>query len=311
MKRLPIVWVYVLVIVAMIFWGMSFVWSSIVFKYYDPVTTVFVRLVISSAILLGALKLTGQWQRVRREDYKLFMISALMNPFLYFLGENYGLKYTSSTISAVIIATIPVFTPLFAWLFIHEKISKLNTIGMLFSFVGVLVMLIQPDLSFGASPKGVAFLLFAVAAAIGYSIYLKKLADRYSAFTIIAVQNLIGIFYFLPLFLIFGWDNFITVKPNFELVSALLQLSVFASSFAFVFYTMGMAQLGVSRTNMFSNFIPVFTAVFSFFILGEAFTPIKIAGMAIVIFGVYMSQLNSQSKLVQVYRFLFRPGNDK
>jgi len=255
----------------MVFWGMSFVWSTIVFRYLAPITTVFFRLIISSAILFAGLKLFGKFEKVKRAHYKMFLISALFNPFLYFLGENFGLKNSSATISAVIIATIPVFSPIAAYFFLKERLSLLNIGGLIVSFAGVLVMLVNKDLSLNAAPLGLMCLGFAVVAAIIYSMLLKRLAFHYSAFTVIANQNLIGSFLFLPLFLIFEAHKLSTVTFNASWVSSLLMLSVFASSLAFVFFAIGTREIGVSKTSIFSNLIPAITAIGSYFLLGKPF----------------------------------------
>jgi drug/metabolite transporter (DMT)-like permease len=283
--------IYPVVILSMIFWGMSFVWSSIVFKYYHPITTIFLRLIISTLLLSIFIVLTKQFERLKKEDRGLFLLSALFNPFLYFLGENFGLINSSPTISSVIIATIPVFTPIVAFFALRERLSWLNITGIFISFSGIAVMLVNPDLSLNASPAGVAFLLGAVASAVIYSVFLKKLTRKYSSLTIITYQNALGVIYFLPLFLIFDVKHFLSVSPNFELISSLLQLSVFASSLAFIFFTMTVKELGVSRTNVFSNLIPVFTAIFSAIFISENFSTTKIAGMAVVIIGVMISQV--------------------
>jgi drug/metabolite transporter (DMT)-like permease len=283
--------IYPVVILSMIFWGMSFVWSSIVFKYYHPITTIFLRLIISTLLLSIFIIITNQFERLKKEDRGLFLLSALFNPFLYFLGENFGLINSSPTISSVIIATIPVFTPIVAFFALRERLSWLNITGIFISFTGIAVMLVNPDLSLNASPAGVVYLLGAVTSAVIYSVFLKKLTRKYSSLTIITYQNALGVIYFLPLFLIFDVKHFLSVNPNFELISSLLQLSVFASSLAFIFFTMTVKELGVSRTNVFSNLIPVFTAIFSVIFISENFTATKIAGMAVVIIGVMISQI--------------------
>lgn len=276
----------------MVFWGMSFVWSKIVLQYYDPITTVLLRLIISSVIMFIGLILFNRLQRLNRKDYKLFLFSALFNPLLYFLGENYGLKHSSATLTAVIIATIPVFTPIVAYFLLKERLTKLNIFGLFISFFGVLFMLVNRDYSFNVSPVGIAWLAMAVLAAIFYSVLLKKLAAKYNPFLIIAIQNLIGTIYFLPLFFIFDFKQFIQVVPNTELITSLLLLAVFASSLAYVFFTISAREIGISKTNLFVNLIPVFTAIFAYFILKEDFEMRKIAGMIIVIGGVLLSQLN-------------------
>ncbi len=275
----------------MIFWGMSYVWTSIVFKYYHPITTIFLRLVISSSILVAYIFISGKAEKLKKEDRWLFLISGFLNPFLYFLGENYGLKYSTPTISSVIIATIPVFIAMVGYFLLKEKLSFLNITGIIVSFLGIGIMLVNPDLSLNSSLKGVFLLLGAVASAVIYIVFLKRLALKYSALTIITYQNLIGIIYFLPLFIIFDFRHFITIKPNMELVSSLLQLSFFASSLAFIFYTMAVKEIGVSRTSVFTNLIPVVTAIFSAIFISEIFTWTKITGMATVIIGVMVTQV--------------------
>jgi drug/metabolite transporter (DMT)-like permease len=289
--------IYPIIILSMIFWGMSFVWSSIVFKYYNPITTIFLRLIISTILLASFIYFTGKFEKLKKEDRGLFLLSSLFNPFLYFIGENFGLKNSSPTISAVIIATIPLFAPVVAYFALKERITRLNVTGIIVSFLGVGIMLVNPDLSLNATPVGIMFLLWAVVSAVIYSVFLKKLTVKYSSLTIITYQNALGVLYFLPLFLIFDYQHFITVKPNRELISSLLQLSIFASSLAFIFFTMTVKELGVSRTNVFSNLIPVFTAIFSAIFISEIFTGTKIAGMAVVIIGVMISQVRLQRGL--------------
>jgi drug/metabolite transporter (DMT)-like permease len=288
--------VYLILLVSMILWGLSFIWTSIVFKYYHPITTIFLRLVLSSSMLFLVIRLAGKIPRIRKEDYRLFLISSLLNPFFYFLGENFGLKYSTPSISAVVIATIPLFSAILAHFTLRERLSFYTVTGILLSLLGIATMLVNRDLSLNASPRGILFLFFAVFSAVGYSVMLKKLSMRYSPLMIIATQNLLGIFYFLPLFVIFEFNHFITVSITSELIISLLSLSLFASSAAFVLFTIGVREIGVTRANVFSNTIPAFTAVFSFFILSEPFNINKIAGIVIVIFGVFLSQFEKIRK---------------
>ena len=289
-------YVYVFALLAMIFWGVSLIWTSIVFEYYDPITTIFLRLVISSAFLFIILIFSGFIQKIRKKHFLLFLASAIFNPFFYFLGENFGLKYTSASVSAVIIATIPLFTPFAAWWMIKERLSAMNIAGIIISFLGILIMLIKPDLSFSAKPAGIAFLLFAVASAVIYSVLLKKLTRFYSPINIIAWQNLIGVFLFLPFFLILDLKGFLSVAVDTRLLSALFSLAIFASSMAYVLFAVTLKHIGVSRTNVYCNLIPVITAVGSYYILDEVFNTGKIVGIIIVISGVILTQVNKVKK---------------
>jgi drug/metabolite transporter (DMT)-like permease len=286
--------IYPLISLAVIFWGMSYVWTTIVFKYYHPISTIFIRLVISSALLVAYTWFSGKAEKIKRGDRWLLLISALFNPFLYFLFENYGLKNSTPTISAVIIATIPVFVSIVGYFMLKENLSLINIIGIIVSFLGIGIMLVNPDFSLNSSWAGILFLSGAVIMAVIYTVLLKRLAHKYSALTILTYQNIIGVVYFLPLFLFFDYKYFITVRPNFELVYSLLSLAVFASTLAFIFYIMAVRQIGVSRTSVFSNLMPVVTAIFSAIFISEIFTATKITGMAIVIVGVMVAQVKKR-----------------
>ena len=281
-------------LIAMVFWGLSFIWTSLLLKYYQPVTIILFRLIISSGFLFLILHFFRLKEKIARKDIVLIFGSALFNPFFYFLGENYGLKFSSPIISSVIIATIPVFSPVIAYLTLKEKLTMINLAGIGISFAGVLVMLITRNLTFETDIRGIICLFGAVIAALFYSVLLKKLTARYSALTLIAYQNLIGIFYFLPLFLIFELPAMNTITLNWEIISSWLLLAIFASSIAFVFFAHSVKLLGVSKSNIFSNLIPVFTALFSYFILSESITLQKIAGIVLVIGGVYLSERNKR-----------------
>ena len=282
--------VYFFALAAMLFWGLSFIWSSLLLKYYQPITIIFIRLIISAAFLFTIIRFFWIHEKVQRKDYQLIFLSALFNPFLYFLGENYGLKFSTPTISAVIIATIPVFSPLIAYVTFREKLTPINLAGIAISFTGVILMLITSNLSLAVDIRGVLFLSGAVLAALLYSVTLRTLTTKYSALTLIAYQNLIGIFLFLPLFLVFEFEAAIAVPLTGEIVTSMLLLAILASSVSFVFFAHSVKLLGISKTNIFSNLIPVFTAIFSFFLLSEDFGAQKIIGIALVIGGVYLSE---------------------
>ena len=283
--------IYLFVFLAMLFWGMSFVWTSILLKYYQPITIIFIRLILSSAFLFLIMIGMKRTERILRKDIPIILFSAVFNPFLYFLGENYGLKFSSPTITSVIIATIPVFTPLAAWFFMRERITWYNFAGILISFIGVLIILVNKQLEFVIDPIGLFFLAGAVISAIIFTVFLKKLSARYSPLTLITFQNFTGIFLFMPFFFIFEFYDFIKVTPTLSILSSFLFLSILASSLSYVFFAKAIKHLGMSKANVFSNLIPVFTAIFSFFILSEQFTLMKICGMVIVIAGVYISEV--------------------
>ncbi len=288
--------IYVLVLLAVTFWGLSYVWTKMAFEYYRPVSVMFIRLMVASLLMWGIVNVMRIGQKVERSDYKTFVLLSFFSPFCYFIGENYGVYHVSPTLAAVIIATIPVFSPLLAYVAYREKVSAINVLGFIISFFGVMVMVLDAGFRFTASPVGLFWLFFAVLSALINVLFLKKLAVKYTSFTIIRVQNLLGALFFLPLFLIMDARDFVYVKPSWDAIAALLALAVFGSTLAFMFFTSGVRAIGIARTSIFTNLIPVVTAVTSFFLLKEVIDPSKIIGMLIVIGGLLMTQLTRLRK---------------
>ncbi len=292
---------HIFAILAMLIWGMSYIWTKIVFQCYNPFTTVFLRFLISSIILILYLKFSGKMTKIDKKDYLLLLLTALFSPFLYFLGENFGIKLVSPTISAVIISTIPVFTPIAVFIVTKERLSKLNVFGLVISFLGIILIIVEKDFSIQASPIGLLFLFGSVAAAIIYSFFLKKLASRYSPITLITYLNIIGTIYFLPLFFVYDYSDFLSILPSTEVIISLLLLGLFASSLAFIFFTTSVRNIGINKTNLYTNLIPVFTALLSYLYLGEYFNLNKIIGIIIVILGVLLSQIHKPKSIIRIF----------
>ena len=288
---------YISVILAMTFWSLTYVWYKMVFETYHPITTVFLRLVLSSVILVVLMAPFGQLQKPAWQDLKYFLLVTLFQPFLYFLCESFGVSLVSSTISAVIISTIPLFSPFATSYFFREKILRFNIIGIVISIIGVGMVIFERGEDVEATPLGILLLFLAVAAGIGYSIVVKKLSGKYNSISIVTYHNIIGIFFYLPLFLLFDWKHFIDTGFQSQAVLPLLELAVFGSSFAFIFFTFSIKKIGVTKSNAFTNAIPVLTAIFAFFLLGETLTVIKMGGIGLVIAGLFMSQIKRFPRL--------------
>jgi drug/metabolite transporter (DMT)-like permease len=254
-------------------------------------TLITLRLIIASLFLFVVLKSTGKIQKLRRKDFKWFILLAFFEPFLYYVGETYGLTTVASTLAAVIVSTIPLFAPVLAFLVLKERIGWGNILGIVVSLVGVFFVIYEPSTGFNANPRGIAFLFLAVFAAICYATILRKIPITYSNMNVIFYQSLLGLIFFIPTFFLTDFSSIYTIQVSRESLLALVMLSVFASVIAFVLFAGAVRQVGVTRTNVFVNLIPVFTAILSWFILNEILTASKWIGMLIVIAGLFVSQV--------------------
>lgn len=290
--------VYISALLAMAFWALSFIWYKEVLVLYKPVSLVLMRLVISSTLLLVVSLAMRKLQVLKKKDLKSFLLLTFFQPFLYFLCESYGVSMVSSTLAAVIISTIPLFSPIGAYFLLGERISLVNFFGILVSVFGVAMVVFHSGFSnVNVSLPGVLLMLVAVVAAIAYSVAVRRLGNSYNVFSIVTYQNSLGILFFLPLFFWLDFDQFITVTPTRSVIVPLICLGVFSSTIAFVLFTDVIKKLSISRANVFTNAIPVLTAIFAYFILNEKLTLIKFVGIVVVILGVLIAQVSRRSKI--------------
>jgi drug/metabolite transporter (DMT)-like permease len=285
--------VYVGILIAMVCWSFSFLWYKEAYVYLQPFTTIFTRLVISSVLLFAFSMCIGKLQKVRLSDFKNLLLLALFEPFLYFIGESLGMQYITPTTASVIISLVPLLVPFFAYFIIKEKLGFKNILGIFISFMGVLFVIFNKNMEMKVSVTGVLLMGLSVIGATFYSIFLKKLTTLYNPLTLIAWQNTMGAIMFLPLVLIYDVKGWHMSMLDLKAVIPVAKLAIFASSIAFLLYTNGVKVLGAVRSNIFTNLIPVMTALFSVWLLDEKLLLHNVAGILLVIGGLIMSQLDS------------------
>ncbi len=282
----------------MVFWGLSFIAYKVAYRYFEPMALIFFRMVLASLFLYLLIHITGQTEKIHRRDWGKFLLMALFEPLLYFLGESYGMTLVSATTGSVIVSTIPLLTPIAAYVLWREKVTWIKITGIILSFCGVCMVLIGKGFELTAPPLGVALMFLAVFSAVAYTGVIVDLTRKYNSITIILVQSILGAIYFFPIFLLTDLKETLALAFSWEAALPLLFLAIFPSSLSFIFYTRAIREIGITRANVFTNFIPVFTAVFSFFILGESLTGGKIAGILIVLTGLMLTQITLRKKAV-------------
>jgi len=289
--------VYTAITLAMIFWSFSYVWTNIAIRSFTVLTLLESRLLVSSILIFLFGKLTKQLQLPRKEDIKWFLLLALFEPFLYFIGETYGLTRISPTIASVMLATIPLFAPFSAYFLLKEKVSWANIAGIVVSFAGIItIVTVGSDTAAATDPIGISLIAFAVISAIFYATILKKLSAHYNGITLITYQNIIGFFYFLPLFLGIEAPHLGEIVWRTDSIVCMLLLALFASFIAFVLFAEAVRRIGVTRSNVFCNLLPVLTAIFSALILHEVLPAQQII-MVIVITGLFVSQISKKVRM--------------
>ena len=297
---------YLCILTSMIIWGSSFVFTKICLQSLDPVALIWLRLFISLFVLIPVVFLfyrdtfKFQWK-----DLKFMGLLAVFEPFLYFLGENFSLVYLSASLVSVIVATIPIFTTVFAVLIFREKLSVINALGIAVSICGTIFILFRDNTGFNiVNVRGVLLALLAVFSATCYIVILKKLLHNYNPIALLTWQNIIGCLLFTPLFS--GFSDLGAIRNSLFAVSgeggvmlwtSLLILSFFCSAIAFLFFANAIKIGGIVKTNIFSNIVPIVTFILAAIAGQEHFSPIKFMAIFIVVGGLILAQFQKNAGL--------------
>ena len=165
---------YVSIMIAMTVWSCSFLFTQEALLSFGPITVVTLRIGLATALLGLYGWVAGKLQLPRREDVWLFLVGGAFQPFSYFMCETFGLSMTSATMTSVVMSTIPLFAPFVAWVLLREKVTLWNMVGIVVSFVGVMMLVVEKG-DMNVSAWGLVVLMGAVMSASMYSIILRKI----------------------------------------------------------------------------------------------------------------------------------------
>ena len=296
-SKQPKLLAYIAAIVAITLWGMSYIWTDkIINQGVSIFYFIFVRILLAGVILFLFNTAYGRIKRIQRRDLPKFLLLAFFEPFIYFICETFGIKLTGSpTISAVVIATIPIFSTGAGILFFKEKITPLNICGILVSLAGILMVAVSKGAAGEHFIWGIVLLLIAVLSTVGHSSITKSLVGIHPSQIIVMYQFLIGSAYLLPLFLWKGLSEFnAEVYFSSDVWYPLVCLTALCSSLAFSLWVSSIKSLGVAKSSIFSAMIPVAAAIVAWLLGHELLTARQWAGIAISTVGVVLSQYTSK-----------------
>ena len=285
--------IYIASLFAIILWGMSYIWTDQLIALGIPIFYfVFVRIFLAGIVLFLFNTAYARIKRIQKQDLGKFLLLAFFEPFIYFICETFGLKLTGSpTLSAMVIATIPIFSVGAGIIFFKEKLNILNFFGILLSLCGIIMVVMAKGELGEHFIWGVILLIIAVISEVGHASITKSLAGNYSSQTIVMYQFLIGSVYLLPLFIWKGLDGF-DAKVYFDgdVWYPIICLSILCSSLAFSLWVSTIKNLGVAKSSIFSALIPVCAAIIAWLLGHEMLDSRQWFGIALSTVGVILSQ---------------------
>lgn len=276
--------------VAYTIFGLSYLFSKMALNITEPVILLCVRfsltfLALNLLVLLRVFKLN-----LRGKNLMGPILLGLLQPVLYFILENYGLKYTTTSFTGIVSSISPIFTAILGAVILRERPNwkQWSCIGI--SIVGV--MLVSMGSTGGENTlAGCLCLLGAYLSGGYYSILVRKLSRQFSAVELTYIMFTVGfLFFFGMAFVQYGGNTVPMIsaalsEPQF--VTAAVYLGLFASIGAYMLSNYSLARLPVMRSAIFNSFSTLVSVLSGIILMKDPFTWVSLLAFVMILIGVW------------------------
>ena len=275
-------------------WAGSFIAVDATVDQIPPISLGFIRFLVAVPFMVLLLFLLKKDKFIPRKEWPSLGILGFTGVTFLYIFQYIGIKFTTSSTSAVLISTNMIFIVILSVIFLKEKISIAKILGIVFSFIGVIFVVFAQMLNEKIIFDEMFLLgcIFIISSAFCWAIYSivgKRLLEKYDAFTVITYSFILGIIFYLPFFVHETISSTINITFNGWL--AILYLSLVCAVFGYLGWYYSIERIETSKAAVFLTFIPLFAIILSFF-YGEPITIFFIMGAFLIISGVYLTQKN-------------------
>ena len=279
-------WLSLLLLILL--WGTSFMFTSVSLHSFSPVGIVALRVLIAAIILILLMYAKGLRLPVDPLTWGMFLLLGIMGNLLPFLLISSGQKDVSSGIAGLLMAFMPLATMILAHYFVlGENLNRFKILGFVLGFAGV-VMVLWPSLVGARSNllSGLLILLATFSYAIN-TILVKRLPS-YNPLVTAASVMIVSSMAIVPLWL---WQD-LPWQQSYSLKSALsvLWLGIGPTAFATIILFAVIATTGPTFLSYINYVIPVVAYFTGALILGEAIEWHSLAALLLIILGIALTR---------------------
>jgi len=279
---------YLLIIIAVIFWGSSFIATKVALKELSPETIISLRLIIASVFLFITAILLKKDFSINLKSHGFIFILALIAVF-HLMIQVTGLKYTTASNTGWIIGTAPIFMAILAAIFFREKIGLLKVAGIIIAMFGLLLLIGKGNITNVDFIKNKGDLLVLASAFTWgvYSMVNKKISLSYSPLMTILYLFIMMAVIIIPFNLNTASVNSV-VNLSLNGWISILFLGLFCSGIAYVIWAYSLRDLESAKVGTFLYFEPLVTVVTAWLLLSESITALMIFSGIIITLGVVL-----------------------
>lgn len=284
--------IYALMVLASLCWAGAFIAGKYTVSYIPVFTLTFLRFLFAGAVLYSVMKLSHYPYRLERAHIPVFLQTGIIGMFGYHVLFFTCLKYTTAINSSIIGAMNPIVTVILAFLFLKQKLSKIQISGVVISFAGVFLTITgaDPELITGLSAnKGDLIMLAAVLCWAVYGIISSRASEKIPPMALTFYSFLVCLVFLIPFVI---WEKPWTFLPCLpaEAWVAVVYMSLFPSVIGYFVQQMSIKEIGPGRTSIFVNLVPVFSVILAVLLLNETLEPVKLLTGGLIIAGVIITQ---------------------
>lgn len=284
-------------LLANVIFGFSFLFTKLALRVASPVVLLAYRFTFAFLLMSliaickpGLLKLKGK-------PLKYVILMGICQPFLYFVCENYGMLYSSTTFAAVMIALVPIGAMLLGIVALGERCNARQVVCCVVSVGGVIWLAMKNQSEGHVTVLGIFLLAGAVLTASGFNVLSRKCSSDFTAFERTYIMFLMAMGIFLSWAMIETKGNLsVLTAPLFEVdfLSAVLYLGGLSSVGAFLMYNAATTYLSVARASSFSSVITVVTMIAGVVFLKESLDLVSLVASAAIILGIWGVQVAAE-----------------
>ena len=203
----------------------------------------------------------------------------------------YSLNFTQVISGVLMISTIPVMIIFFSWIFKIEKTNIYQILGVIFSLLGVAIIVTKADLerlthlNFN---KGDLWMVVAMFSWAMYSALLRKKKFELSQISLLEIIISAGLILLLPAYIIeMALGHRLNINLPFALTLAYVVL--FPGLASFICWIKGISIIGSNRSGIFLHLMPIFSTVMAILIFKEKFMTFHLIGALLIVIGIILS----------------------
>ncbi len=284
-----------LMVLTTMFWGGSFVAGKIALPEFPPMTLTFFRFLFATAIIFPYMWSKGGERVPEKKDVPLLFGLGFLGISGYFAFQFTALLYTSAANASTINALNPLVSSFIASIVIHEKLTRRKIGLILFALSGVLLTVTGGDLGVLVRMqfnKGDLIMLLAMVSFAIYGVYSKGASKRYAPLLVTSYVFLFGLIQITPLMLMENvYMNVLSF--SWQAWAGIIFMAIGSSVIGYLIQQMAIQRLGVSKTSLFINLVPLFAILFAYLVLGDPITPVNLVSAAIIGTAVYLNTRNA------------------